>query len=146
MHYYYTVYEAATDALLAQGTAAECAKTLEFASLHSFYSTASLVAQGKNKKYVIVKNRIDRPGQRRIEVESSAGVISAEVVDIPGAEGIRLMLLAGVGEQVSELALLQVVRTHGTERSLLRLTAWPGRNGEAHTLIFSPELRGAPYE
>ena len=52
--YYYTVYLAKTDEIVASGTSKECAKELG-KSLNNFHSTVSKNKLGKHKKYSILK-------------------------------------------------------------------------------------------
>lgn len=56
---YYTVYRAKTDKVVAFGTAKECAKMMDLASVNSFYSLVSRASNGKNRKWNIVKDELD---------------------------------------------------------------------------------------
>ncbi len=55
---YYTVYLAATDELVATGSAEECARELKL-TLDSFKCAVSRYRNGKRKKYVIVEDEED---------------------------------------------------------------------------------------
>lgn len=59
---WYTVYLAATDELVASGTAAECAKALGLASLNAFYCIVSHSHRNSKKygKYQILTEKIKR--------------------------------------------------------------------------------------
>lgn len=50
----YAIYDAATEQLLALGTAEECSKVLGM-TVGSFYCMVCRTASGKRKKYVVVK-------------------------------------------------------------------------------------------
>ena len=53
----YTVYLRKTGVPVAFGTAEQCAKTLGM-TVNTFWCTVNLVANGKNAKYIIVKEEL----------------------------------------------------------------------------------------
>lgn len=56
---YYTVYLAATDEIVATGTARECAEQLGMANVMSFHSIASHTRAGQRSKYVFYVDKED---------------------------------------------------------------------------------------
>lgn len=60
MRMYYTVYNARTDDVLAFGNAAQCAVMLGYANSQTFHSIVSKVQHGKQKKYSVVVEDLDK--------------------------------------------------------------------------------------
>lgn len=56
---WYTVYDAATEELLACGSAAKCARTLGM-TIDSFYNALTRTRQGTNRKYYILTEHLKR--------------------------------------------------------------------------------------
>lgn len=52
---YYEIYDKETGVLLARGTARECRRKLNCASLDSFYALANRSIRGINNKYIVKK-------------------------------------------------------------------------------------------
>lgn len=59
---FYTVYLAATDEVVACGTAKECAERLGYANAMSFCSVISQTKAGRHKKYIFVVDKEEADG------------------------------------------------------------------------------------